>query len=93
MEEIGVKVENEVILKKLEEYGARIDRTNQRAYFSVKVMGGFLAESEPVEFDLLKEITTGMGDYHRFYMTPDGEIEPFTQKTMINKKFLYLGGN
>jgi trimethylamine---corrinoid protein Co-methyltransferase len=83
LEEVGGIVQNKIILRKLEEYGAKVDYQNERVWFPEKVTEKFIAESDPVEdhFDPA-QIKTWAGTYGAFWMTQEGRVECFTEKTI-----------
>jgi len=87
--EVGGIVQSQGILKKLEEYGAKVDYQNERVWFPEELMERFINESEPVseEFDPT-QIKIGAGTYGAFWMTPEGKVELFTEKTI--KEYISL---
>ncbi len=83
LSEVGAIVQSEVLLKKLAEYGAVVDFQNERVHFPQTLMERFIAESEPVPEDFDPAgLTAGAGTYGAFWMTAEGGVELFTEKSI-----------
>jgi len=71
VDEIGLQVENDALLNRLAEFGARVDRTKQRVALSPAQAEEFIASSEPVlwtEGDL--GVHGGVEVYYGQYLDP-----------------------
>ncbi|MCX7643577.1 MAG: trimethylamine methyltransferase family protein, partial [Armatimonadetes bacterium] len=78
LDEVGVAVENEDVLTKLADFGARVDRTRQRVYFSPDFVEGFLASSERFDWDKAEPYVGGSASvYFGYYLDP--ETDEFRQ--------------
>ncbi|MCS7187736.1 MAG: trimethylamine methyltransferase family protein [Armatimonadetes bacterium] len=78
LNEVGVAVENEDVLTKLADFGARVDRTRQRVYFSPDFVEVFLASSERFDWDKAEPYVGGSASiYFGYYLDP--ETDEFRQ--------------
>lgn len=71
LNEIGFFVDNEEILKKLEEFGGRVNYDKKRVYFSPEFIENFIDSSEKINWNKLKpEITYQASMYRGWYLDP-----------------------
>ncbi|MFN4179314.1 MAG: trimethylamine methyltransferase family protein [Armatimonadota bacterium] len=83
LSEIGVAVENEDVLTKLADFGAIVDRSKQRVYFSPKFVEDFLASSERFDWDNAEPYVGGSASiYFGYYLDP--ETDEFRQWTVTD---------
>jgi trimethylamine--corrinoid protein Co-methyltransferase len=83
LSEVGVKVENEEVLTKLADFGARVDRAKQAAFFPQRFVEDFLASSERFDWDGAEPYVSGSASiYFGYYLDP--ETDEFCPLTVVN---------
>lgn len=83
LDEIGVAVENEDVLERLADFGARVDRSKQRVYFAPDFVEEFLASSERFDWDGSEPYVGGSASiYFGYYLDP--ETDEFRQWTIAD---------
>lgn len=71
LNEIGFFVDNEEILKKLEEFGGKVNYDKKRVYFSPEFIEKFIEDSEKINWKNLEpKITYQVSLYHGWYLDP-----------------------
>ncbi|MCM8804138.1 MAG: trimethylamine methyltransferase family protein [Candidatus Omnitrophica bacterium] len=71
LNEVGFFVDNEEILKKLEEFGGKVNYDKKRVYFPPEFIENFIEDSEKINWSKLKpEITYQVSLYHGWYLDP-----------------------
>ncbi len=85
LDEVGVMVEDDEMLKKLEEFGGRVDWAKKRVTFSPEFMEKFISESEKFDWESAKpRIRARAYVMFGYYLNPDtNEYEPWTLRTIL----------
>jgi trimethylamine---corrinoid protein Co-methyltransferase len=84
LREMGMEIQNEGLLKVLEEFGLPVDFQTQRVCFPTELVERFLAESEKFDWEnLTPRVGGSAGIYHgRFHDPESGELVEWTEEAM-----------
>lgn len=95
LEEVGVAVENDGVLKRLAKFGAHVDLSRQRAFFTREFVEEFLEGSERFDWESAEPYVGGSAAiYSGYYLDPEtDEFRPWTTTDMLRyfKIAHYLG--
>ncbi len=85
LSEVGVAVENDQVLTRLAEAGAKVNREQQRAFFPPEWVERFLADSEPFDWSAAEPYVGGSASvYFGYYLDPEtDEFRGWTVKDML----------
>ena len=84
LDEVGMEIQNERLLKVLADFGLPVDFTSQRVRFPPARVERFLAESESYDWaNALPQVTGSAGVYHGLYHDPEtGQLVPWTEERL-----------
>jgi trimethylamine--corrinoid protein Co-methyltransferase len=85
LSEIGFFVDNEEILKKLQEFGGKVDYTKKRVYFSKKFVEKFINDSQKVNWDEIPpKVGAVVSMYCGVYLDPfDNEYKQINTENFL----------
>jgi trimethylamine--corrinoid protein Co-methyltransferase len=84
LDEVGMEIQNERLLKALADFGLRVDFAAQRVRFPPALVERFLAEAERYDWDnAVPEVGGSAGVYHSLYHDPQsGQLLPWTEERL-----------
>lgn len=85
LDEVGLIVEDDEVICKLEEFGAKVDRNAMKVSFSPQFVEQFIAESEKFDWESITPGVSGhAGVYFGYYLDPEtDEFKPWTVKDLL----------
>lgn len=85
LDEVGVIVEDDEIIDRLGEFGARVDRNLGKVSFSPQFVEQFIAESEKFDWKSIRPGVSGhAGVYFGYYLDPEtDDFKPWTVRDLL----------
>ncbi len=84
LDEVGMEIQNERLLKALADFGLRVDFAAQRVRFPPALVERFLAEAERYDWENTPpQVGGSAGVYHGLYHDPEtGQLLPWTEERL-----------
>ncbi len=86
LEKIGMEIENKHILEVLDEFGAKVDYSSERARFTPGFVEQFISDSEKIDWaKITPRVDSSVAIYHGMYHSPiSGKLESWTEDGLID---------
>jgi trimethylamine---corrinoid protein Co-methyltransferase len=84
LDEVGMEIQNERLLKALADFGMGVDFAAQRVRFPPALVERFLAEADPYDWENARpQVGGSAGVYHSLYHDPaTGQLLPWTEERL-----------